>query len=163
MRATENGISHIGGSGVGGGTLINLAERFVGAHSFASITNLAHSGNLGAVDLRLSDISKEAIGNLPPGATVSNFGKMQDTAAPADIVLGLINMIFESVGMMAVFATLNDTVKDIVLIGSLSVIDQASTVFDTLAKIHTVNRFHIPQNAIFATAVGAALSEIYNM
>jgi len=160
VRATDTGISHIGGSGVGGGTLINLAEQFVGAHSFASITNLAQSGNLSAIDLRLSDISKEAIGNLPPCATVSNFGKMQDNAAPADIVLGLINMIFESVGMMAVFATLNDDVKDIVLIGSLSVIDQASTVFSTLAKLHTSNRFHIPHDAIFATAVGAALSEV---
>jgi len=160
VKATKNGISHIGGSGVGGGTLINLAERFVGAHSFASIINLAASGNLGAVDLRLSDISRETIGNLPPCTTVSNFGNMQNTAAPADIVLGLINMIFESVGMMAVFATLNDTVKDIVLIGSLSVVDQASTVFETLSKLHVSNRFHIPKNAIFATAVGAALSEI---
>ena len=160
VRATKDGIDRIGGSGVGGGTLINLAERFAGAHSFASLTSLADSGNLNAVDLRLSDISQTAIGNLPPGVTVSNLGKIQDTATPADIALGLINMIFESIGMMAVFATLNDSVKDIVLIGSLSVINQASSVFNTLAKLHPTNRFHIPENAIFATAVGAALSEI---
>ena len=157
VRATKNAITHIGGSGVGGGTLSNLAERFAGAHSFASITNLAANGNLAAVDLRLSDISKEKIGNLPPGTTVSNFGNMQDNVAPGDIVLGLINMIFESVGMMAVFATLNDSVKDIVLIGSLSVVDQAASVFDGLANIHKGNRFHIPGDAVFATAFGAAL------
>jgi len=160
VRATQDSIAHLGGSGVGGGTLINLAERFAGAHSFASITHLAASGQLSAVDLRLSDISKETIGNLPPYTTVSNFGNIQDTVTPADITLGLINMIFESIGMMAVFATLNDTVKDIVLIGSLSVFDHASTVLDTLAKLHPNNRFYIPQDAIFATAVGAALSEI---
>jgi len=161
VKATQDGITHIGGSGVGGGTLTNLAERFAGAHSFASITSLASQGNLGNVDLRLSDISKETIGNLPPGTTVSNFGNIQDTVSSADIALGLINMIFESIGMMAVFATLNDTVKGIVLIGSLSVIDQASAVFGTLAKLHPSNSFHIPKNAIFATAVGAALSEVY--
>jgi len=160
VRATPDGITHLGGSGVGGGTLINLAERFAGAHSFASITNLAASGKLSQVDLRLSDISKETIGNLPPYTTVSNFGNFQDTATSADITLGLINMIFESIGMMAVFATLNDTVKDIVLIGALSVFDHAETVMDTLAKLHPNNRFHIPQDAIFATAVGAALSDI---
>jgi len=160
VRATGDSITHVGGSGVGGGMLINLAERFAGAHSFASITSLADNGDLGKVDLRLSDISQTAIGNLPPGTTVSNLGKIQDTATPADIALGLINMIFESIGMMAVFATLNDTVKNIVLIGSLSVIDQAASVFDTLSKLHPNNHFHIPENAIFATAVGAALSEI---
>ena len=160
VKATPQGITHLGGSGVGGGTLIGLAERFAGAHSFQSIMHLAASGQLSQVDLRLMDISKEAIGNLPPTATVSNFGNIKDTATPADIALGLVNMIFESIGMMAVFATLNDSVKDIVLIGSLSVINQASAVFNTLAKLHPINRFHIPENAIFATAVGAALSEV---
>jgi len=160
VRATKDGIAHIGGSGVGGGMLINLAKRFAGAHSFSSITKMATEGSLSTVDLRLSDISRETIGNLPPHTTVSNFGNIQDDAASADIVLGLVNMIFESVGMMAVFATLNDTVKDIVLIGSLSEIGQATTVFGTLAQLHTGNRFHIPKDAIFATAVGAALSEL---
>jgi len=157
VRATAEGIRHIGGSGVGGGTLSNLAERFAGTHSFQSIINLAESGNLANVDLRLSDISKEKIGNLPPQTTVSNFGNMQDNVAQSDIVLGLINMIFESVGMMAVFATLNDSVKDIVLIGSLSVVEQAAAVFEGLHAIHPGNSFHIPENAIFATAFGAAL------
>jgi type II pantothenate kinase len=119
---------------------------------------LASQGDLSAVDLRLSDISKEKIGNLPPSTTVSNFGNLKDNANHADIVLGFINMIFESIGTMAVFATLNDRVKDIVLIGSLSVIGQAEAVFETLAKLHPV-RFYIPKDAIFATAVGAALSE----
>ena len=160
VRATGESITHLGGSGVGGGTLINLAERFAGAHSFSSITHLAASGKLSEVDLRLSDISKETIGNLPPSTTVSNFGNIQDTATHADIALGLINMIFESIGMMAVFATLNDTVKDVVVIGALSVFDHGKVVFDTLAKLHPHLRFHIPQDAIFATAVGAALSEV---
>ncbi|MCL1786903.1 MAG: pantothenate kinase [Defluviitaleaceae bacterium] len=159
VRATPRGIAHLGGSGVGGGTLINLAERFAGAHSIASIIHLAESGKLSEVDLRLSDISKETIGNLPPCATVSNFGNIQDTATSADIALGLINMIFESIGMMAVFATLNDTVKDVVIIGSLSVFEHAASVFDTLAQLYPGLRFHIPPDAIFATAVGAALSQ----
>jgi len=158
VRAAEGKIAHLGGSGVGGGTLLNLAERFAGMHSFASLTKLAADGNISAVDLKLCDISKEKIGNMPPATTVSNFGNLQDTATHADIVLGLINMIFESIGTMAVFATLNDSVKDVVLIGSLSTIKQAEAVFDMLSQLYQV-RFHIPENASFATAVGAALSE----
>ena len=159
VRAAEGKIVHLGGSGVGGGTLLNLSERFAGMHSFESLTKLAKNGDLNAVDLKLSDISSEQIGNLPPGTTVSNFGNLQDTATHADIVLGLINMIFESIGTMAVFATLNDQVKDIVLIGSLAMVGQAKEVFGMLQNLHDV-RFHIPTEAIYATAVGAALSEI---
>ncbi|MCL1844989.1 MAG: pantothenate kinase [Defluviitaleaceae bacterium] len=157
VKADESGITHLGGSGVGGGMLLNLAERFAGVHSFAGIMDIAKTGDLSAIDLRLSDISREKIGNLPPETTVSNFGNLRDNAKPADFVLGFINMIFESVGMMAIFATLNTDIKDIVLIGALSATEHAATVFANLEKIHPV-RFHIPQNAIFATAVGAALS-----
>ena len=158
VRARGRDITHIGGSGVGGGTLSKLAGRFAGASSFDSITALASQGDLGAVDLRLGDISREKIGNLPPDTTVSNFGNLQDSATPADIVRGLVNMIFESVGMMAVFATLRDDISDVVLIGSLSVVDQAKEVLDNLSGMYPI-RFHIPPNAIYATAVGAALSE----
>lgn len=157
VRAGRDGIKHLGGSGVGGGMLLNLCERFAGVHSFAGIMETAKGGNLSAIDLRLCDISREKIGNLPPDTTVSNFGNLSDNAKPSDFVLGFINMIFESVGMMAVFATLGSDVKDIVLIGALSGTEHAKTTFENLSKIHPV-RFHIPQDAIFATAVGAALS-----
>lgn len=158
VKAAPDKITHLGGSGVGGGMLLNLSERFAGVHSFAGITEIAKNGDLSAIDLRLKDISREKIGNLPPDTTVSNFGNLRDNAKPADYVLGFINMIFESVGMMAVFATLSSDVKDIVLIGALSATEHAPTVFENLAKIHPV-KFHIPKNAIFATAVGAALSK----
>jgi type II pantothenate kinase len=69
-------------------------------------------------------------------------------------------MIFESVGMMAVFATRNEDIRDIVITGSLATLVQADRVFKTLAEMHPVT-FHTPPNAIFATAAGAALSEIY--
>ncbi|MCL1883025.1 MAG: pantothenate kinase [Defluviitaleaceae bacterium] len=157
VKATADKITHLGGSGVGGGMLLNLSERFAGVHSFAGITEIAKEGDLSAIDLRLCDISRERIGNLPPDTTVSNFGNLRDNAKPADFVLGFINMIFESIGMMAVFATLGSDIKDIVLIGALSATEHASNVFENLSKLHPV-RFHIPKNAIFATAVGAALS-----
>lgn len=159
IRASENNIIHLGGSGVGGGTLLNLCSRFAGANNFDSIIQLAAQGDISRVDLTLADISHENIGNMPPNTTASNFGNLQDTATNADIVLGIINMIFESIGMMAVFATLNDHLSDVVLIGSLTTIPQAKVVFDAFQQLCPV-RFHIPENAIYATAVGAALSQL---
>jgi type II pantothenate kinase len=159
VKASGGRITHLGGSGVGGGTLLNLCSRFAGANSFETITELAARGDLSHVDLTLADISSENIGSMPPYTTVSNFGNLSDTAANADIVLGIINMTFEIIGMMAIFATLNDPVRDIVLTGSLATIPQTERVFDMLCTLHPV-RFHIPQDAVYATAVGAALSEI---
>ena len=159
VKASKKGLRHIGGSGVGGGMLLKLAERFAGIHSLTGITEIASLGDLGAIDLQLRHISKEQIGNLPPEATVSNFGNLKDNAAPADIVLGLINLIFESIGMMAVFATLDCKSKDVVVVGAMALSSHAPAVFGTLQKIHPVN-FHIPKNAMFATALGAALSEM---
>jgi len=159
VRANRRQITHLGGSGVGGGTLLKLAGRFAGATSFESLAELAQEGDLGAVDLRLGDISKEVFGNLSPDTTVSNFGNLKDGATSADIVRGLINMIFESMGMMATFAALGAGVGDIVLIGSLTVLGQAADVFKSLEKMYPIG-FHIPEGAIFATAMGAALSEI---
>lgn len=158
VKATESGIRHLGGSGVGGGTLLNLCARFAGIGSFDSITTLAAQGDLSHVDLTLADICPENIGTMPPFTTASNFGNLRDTAVNADIVLGIVNMIFEIIGMMAVFSTLNDSVKDIVLTGSLTTMPHTARVFETLQMLHPV-RFHIPQDAIFATAVGAALSQ----
>jgi len=158
VKATPDGITHIGGSGIGGGMLRGLAGRFAGLHHYNGIEETAARGDLAKVDLRLCDISNEVIGNLPPGTTVSNFGNIKDNATGSDIVLGLINLIFESVGMMAIFASGNDKIKDIVLIGALSAMTYASSVFKILSNIHPV-KFHIPKDAVYATAVGAALSE----
>jgi type II pantothenate kinase len=157
VKAGATEITHLGGSGVGGGMLLNLCERFAGVHSFANILEIAKGGDLSAIDLRLCDISRQKIGKLPPDTTVSNFGNLSDNAKPADIVLGFMNMMFESIGMMAVFATLGSNVSDIVLIGALSGAEHAPAVFKILEEMHPV-KFHIPENAIFATAVGAALS-----
>ena len=157
VKANASGVTHLGGSGVGGGTLLNLCRRFAGAGSFDTITALADQGDLGRVDLTLADISPENIGSMPPTTTASNFGNLSDTAVNADVVLGILNMIYEIIGMMAVFATRNDTVRDIVMTGSLATVHRAAQVFDMLSRLHDV-RFHIPPDAIYATAVGAALS-----
>lgn len=161
VRASQDKITHIGGSGVGGGTLVGLCGKLVNAHQFSTIIEEANGGDLSNIDLVISDISKDVISTLPPNTTASNFGKISDTATNADITLGVINMVFQTIGMLAVFACKNDTIKDIILTGMLSTLPQARLVFDELHKLYGHN-FIIPENAIFATATGAALSYFKN-
>ncbi len=160
VRAGKDGIRHIGGSGVGGGTVLGLCEKLCGATSFKTVVELSEGGQLDRVDLNICDISKGVISTLTPDTTASNFGKMEDSVAPQDLTLGVLNMVFQTIGMMAVFACRNDEVKDVVLTGTLTQVPFAKNVFQALHKMHGIN-FIIPPNAIYATATGAALSYLY--
>ena len=160
VRAGKEGICHIGGSGVGGGTVLGLCEKLCGATSFKTVVEMAEGGQLDRVDLNICDISKGVISTLTPDTTASNFGKMEDSVSPQDLTVGVLNMVFQTIGMMAVFACRNDSVKDVVLTGTLTQVPFAKRVFEALHKMHGVN-FIIPPNAIYATATGAALSYLY--
>jgi len=157
VRAGKNGIQHIGGSGVGGGTVVGLCGKLCGVKSFHSIIDLAAEGDLHKTDLNINDISTGTIPTLAPEITASNFGKMADGLSAADLSAGVLNMVFQTIGMMAVFACRNDRVKDVILTGTLTIVPSAKKVFDMLHEMHGVN-FIIPKNAIYATATGAALS-----
>jgi len=157
VRAGKNGNKHIGGSGVGGGTVVGLCHQLCDIKSFQTIIELAQAGDLSKVDLNIGDISTGKIPSLAPDITASNFGKMADGISPADLAAGILNMVFQTIGMMAVFACRNDQMKDVILTGTLTLIPSAKKIFTQLKQMHGVN-FIIPKNAIYATATGAALS-----
>ena len=157
VRADGCNISHIGGTGVGGGTLLGLSSKLLQIRNFASICDLAQGGNLDNVDLAVGDISQDSSEKLTRKTTASNFGKISDYAGKEDIALGLINMVFQTVGMTAAFACRSVGVNDVVLCGNLTTIPDALSFFDVIHELHGVN-FHLPQHAEYATALGAALS-----
>jgi len=152
-------VQHLGGSGVGGGTIMGLASQLVGKNDIDAIIALADAGDLKNIDLSVSDILGEDVKSLPADLTAANFGKIKSTASQSDIALGIINMVFETAGMLAIFALANEPLKDIVITGALATFPQAKTIFSKFTKITGYN-FIIPENAVFATALGAALNEI---
>ncbi|MEG0770919.1 MAG: type II pantothenate kinase [Clostridia bacterium] len=156
ISASEDKIEHIGGTGVGGGTLLGLSRLMLNMDDFNHIIELANDGDLNKIDLSVNDITKSAVSNLSPETTASNFGKISDLAEKSDIALGIINLIFQSIGMLSVFACKSSVINDVVLTGNLTQITQAKTIFDTLNKIYKIN-FIIPKNAEFSTALGAAI------
>ena len=152
-------VEYLGGTGVGGGTLVGLSHKMLGVDTVEHIEQLAVGGDLGNVDLRIRDISDQG---LYPGVntelTASNFGKLSDLANKHDIALGISNMVGEIIGMMAVFAARSFHLTDVVLTGNLTAIEPIRKVFDGFNKTFGM-RFVIPENAQFATVIGAALSK----
>jgi type II pantothenate kinase len=157
VSAKGKAITHIGGTGIGGGTLLGLARSILNISDFATIIDLAQTGSLKHIDLSVGDITAIKVGDLPVEATASNFGKVGDQADRSDYALGILNLIFQTIGVMAVLGARLDGEKNIVLIGKLANIPQAKEIFAGLARLYHLS-FHIPQYAEYATAVGAAIS-----
>ena len=65
-------------------------------------------------------------------------------------------MVFQVIGVMAVFSAKNTKTGNIVLTGNLTNVPQAEEIFKGVAMLHGVE-FIIPEHSEFATATGAAL------
>ncbi len=152
-------IDYLGGTGVGGGTLLGLTKKMLGVDTIAHIEQLCEGGDLGKIDLTIKDITQQ--GQFPEmsiNLTASNFGNLSDLADSHDIALGIANMVAETIFMMAIFAARSKGVTDIVLTGNLTTISPIRRVFEGLAS-HFGVRFIIPENSSFGTVIGAALYE----
>ena len=154
IKVDENSIKHLGGTGVGAGTLINLCNLVTGINNFEEIIECAKKGDLRNIDLRIGDITEEEIPTLPKDLTLSNFGNLNKNAKKEDLVLGIINMVFEVIGMMAAFSIKNDTIKNVVLIGNIVKIPRVKEILEKIEKLQII-KFIIPENPEFAVAIGA--------
>lgn len=158
VKADNKGVRHIGGTGVGGGTLLGLSNRMLNVRNFDDLIETAQGGNLAHIDLTIGDLSHDVIG-LPPESTASNFGKLSDLASKADVALGIITLVFQTIGMISVFAARIDQTQDIVLTGNLTNVPESREIFNQLGQLFNVN-FITPLNAEYATAAGAAITHV---
>jgi len=146
---------YLGGTGVGGGTIMGLSKKILRLDNIDHIMEVAEKGDLSNVDLRIHDITSKEI--LPNNMTAANFGKLSDLASNNDIALGIMNLVFETIGMMAIFAARQKETKDIVLTGNLTNIPWSKEKFAELSSLFDVN-FVIPDRSQFGPVIGAALS-----
>ena len=158
LDASKDGIKHIIGSGVGGGTLVGLCNSILGMDDAEKLSELAEGGNIEAVDLTIGDITKTDIPGLPMDATASNFGKVADDLTREDKAAGIFNLVFQAIGSMAVLSSRVAGIRDIVFTGQLADFKQCKQVLDTFHELYDVN-FIVPDDAVFGTAIGACLAE----
>lgn len=161
VNATKGGkMIYLGGTGVGGGTLMGLSRLLLQAEDIDHISDMANSGNLANIDLRISDMTKNGtLDELSRDLTAANFGNVSDLAAKDDIASGLMNMVLETVGMISIFGARSCGVKDIVLTGNLTELEYCKRKFETFGGLGEKEgiKFIIPPSARFATVIGTAL------
>lgn len=161
VHARSDGyIKYLGGTGVGGGTLMGLSKLLVGAETTEHIEACAKGGSLKNIDLRISDLTaSDSRADIPHDMTAANFAGLSDIATKEDITLGVMNMVFETIAMVSMFAARSVGVTDIVLTGNVTEFDYCRQKFEEIngmRDIYGVN-FVIPEHSRFATVIGAAL------
>jgi len=149
---------HLGGTGVGGGTLSGMCGHLYGLEKFHDIVAESLKGDISRVDLKVGDVIDNKYISLPLDLTCANFGKVKTGGAVRreDFILGLVNMILETVGVMAVLACRGAGMEKgpVVLTGALAELPQAEKVFDTFRR-RTGVEFVTAEHPLYATAIGA--------
>lgn len=152
-------MKYLGGTGVGGGSIVGLSRLMLNAEEIEHIAEFAKEGELGNIDLRIKDMTApDALGALSRDLTAANFGNVSDVASKSDVALGIMNMVFETVAMVSLFAARSVGVKDIVLTGNVTQLDYCHRKFEELSGMGYGVNYIIPDHSRFATVIGAALS-----
>lgn len=158
VRANGGSTEYLGGTGVGGGTLVGLSKLLLNADSIADIEDYAKGGNLDKIDLRIKDlVTGDSMSVLSRDLTASNFANLSALATKDDLALGILNLVFETVGMVSIFAARWAGVKDIVLTGNVTTLAECKRKYEEFNSLGYGVRFITPERSGFATAIGAAL------
>ncbi len=157
LEADFNNVKHIIGSGVGGGTLVGLGRAITGIEKPDKMSDLATTGDIDKVDLTIGDISKTDVAGLAEHVTASNFGKSSEEISNNDKMLGVFNLVFQSIGTMSVLASRLVGINDVVFTGQLTTFKECKESFALFPELYRVN-FIIPDDAEFGTAIGSCLA-----
>ena len=158
LEAKKDSVRHIIGSGVGGGTLVGLGLALTGTSDAVKLSDMATTGDVLKCDLTIGDITRNGVTGLPMNVTASNFGKAADDLSREDKMAGVFNLVYQAVGTIAVMASRQCNLKDIVFTGQLTDLKECQQYLIPFEGLYGVNMI-VPEDAVFATALGSCLAE----
>ena len=82
-------IQHIGGIGIGGGTLLGLSRLLLKTQDIHLIAEMARKGTLTNIDLQIQDICNRPLPDLPLDATAPTSERRTATPLPKTLLPGL--------------------------------------------------------------------------
>lgn len=158
--AVARTFHHVSGTAVGGGTLEGLGMHLLGLRNASAISRLASSGDAGGVDTTLGEVLGNGLGNLPPGATAVNLGRLADLSAPkpGDLAAGLVTMVAQTIALIALNAARAHGLDDVVFVGRLAEYEAVRKNFEAVFTLYGAREAIFPERAALATALGAALA-----
>lgn len=158
VEVRNNVPRHLGGIGIGGGTITGLSKLMLNTNDVGKIQELASGGKVGNIDLRIGDISKNPLPGLDLEITASNFGKASSRANCEDKAAGIVHMVIETICQTAVLISNGTDIKDFVLIGNLINFPECWNVCEMIKTMYPHVNFMIPEDGEYGTAIGTALA-----
>ena len=154
--------SRVGGTGIGGGTLVGLASIMTGVTSFDEVTTIASKGNREGIDLLVKDIYQGMDTPIAGTLTASNFGKAGitpgETYRTEDVLATTQGLVGEVISTLSIQLAEQYKAENIVYIGST--LSENEHLKDVIAH-YTVLKKHTPvflKDCGFSGAVGALLN-----
>lgn len=117
-------VARVGGTALGGGTLLGLAAGLIGTSDFERVVELAGRGSRREVDLLVSEIYPEGESPLPGDFIAASFGKLPrrlragEAVGDADVAHALMGLLAENVSRICVGLAAAAQVPRIVFCGS---------------------------------------------
>lgn len=151
--------TRVGGTGVGGGTIIGLSILLTRIEQYDQIVQTARKGQRRHIDLTVGDIYKGAEPPLFGDLTASNFGKIRTLDFPAttraDLLAAIIGLVGETVTTASILAAEKQGTANIVYIGS-SFIDNdiLKEIISSYSLFKGTNPVFV-KNGEFSGAIGA--------
>lgn len=114
----------IGGTALGGGTIVGLASALLGTTDFDEICRLAQRGDRTQIDLVVSDIYRPGEIDLPDELTAASFGKLSLARQtprgkePENLAAAIVGLVAENVGLICAGLSHASQVQQIVFGGS---------------------------------------------
>lgn len=159
MLVEPDGVRRVGGTALGGGTIMGLGTALLGEADFEAIAALAAEGDRGRVDLLISDIYPEGDFLLPGSVNAASFGKLSRRGAPpvdrADLAHGIMGLVGENVGLICAGLAAHHDVTRIVFGGSTLRANTALTDIVGGACLVSGRSPHFPAGGQYAGALGA--------
>ena len=157
VKVTENEMKHLGGVGLGGGTICGLSSIILNTGDIHEIVPLSRKGDVAKIDLRIGDLAKEKLPGLNLDVTASNFGKADAQSKPEDIAAGIVHMVIENICQAGILASRNTGIKDYILIGGLTKFFECRQIIEDFKSLWDV-KITIPEYSDYATAIGAVIA-----
>ena len=154
----REGFEHLGGSALGGGFFIGLANLMYNDISYNEAVTLASTGNRYNVDLKVGEIYEEddfRVDMLFREFTAASLGKVNNDSNKEDVLSAIISTIGENIGTIATLMANNQNIDTIVFCGGLLLQNKAlKKILSLLCKVRNKKAIFI-KNSEFAGAIGA--------